>query len=705
MQKAQLITETELAEIQASLAALSSQLSELNVQFEAANKELDALQTEAGIMQKRLEAASKLIDGLTGERTRWGADVKGLEDNRVKLIGDCLLGSSFLSYLGAFTAAYRKELTYDKFLADVVSRKIPLSEPFSLERLLTTDATVQGWVAKGLPADEHSVQNGILTTKASRFPLMIDPQQQAVTWIKQTYAGKNLTVKSLSGSDFMKHLELAIQFGNPFLFENIDEDIDPMLDPVLEKNIIKEGASNVIKLGDKMVEWDDNFRLYFTTKLANPHYSPEVMGKTMIINYGVTLDGLANQLLNVVVANERPDLEKQWADLVIEMSENAQLLVSLEDTLLRELSSSQGNILDNQDLISTLENTKQKAVEIAGKLQQAEATKADISVARAVYNPVAKRGSILYFAEAGLATISSMYEISLDSFLTVFKSALMNAKKDPALENRLRNMIDTVMRQIYDYTCTGIFERHKLMFSFQMTCMILNGEDLLDSQILDFFLKGDTSLEGVSQECPASWLGGPGWKDLLCLANMSPVVAELLADFNKSPDEFKDWYDLETPEMTPMPMGYSEKVKDLLALAVMRCFRPDRVYNAVKLYVIATLGEKFVQPPVLDYARIFAQSTPAVPMVFILSPGADPQSDIQKFSDEMNMASRFKFVALGQGQGPIAEQLLEGNFFPLTVVNFLIMSLNNFYLNLFLQLVTSVDIGFYYRTVTFLHHG
>jgi dynein heavy chain len=109
----------------------------------------------------------------------------------------------------------------------------------------------------------------------------------------------------LTESDFIKHLELAIQFGNPFLFENVDEDLDPLLDPVLEKNIVRDGLANVIKLGDKSIEWDDNFRLFFTTKLANPHYSPEIMGKTMIINYGVTMDGLANQLLNVVVANER----------------------------------------------------------------------------------------------------------------------------------------------------------------------------------------------------------------------------------------------------------------------------------------------------------------------------------------------------------------------------------------------------------------
>jgi dynein heavy chain len=236
MEKAQQQTERELATLQAQLQNLSTDLGELNVQFEAEKTELDALQQEAALMTKRLNAASKLIDGLTGERTRWSADVQTLEEQSVKLVGDCLLGASFLSYLGAFTTDYRKDLIYSKFLVDINNRGVPLSKNFSLEGLLTTDAVVQGWVAKGLPADDHSIQNGILTTKGSRFPLCIDPQQQAVGWIKKTYQDKNLTVKSLTESDFMKHLELAIQFGNPFLFQNIDEELDPMLDPVLEKN-------------------------------------------------------------------------------------------------------------------------------------------------------------------------------------------------------------------------------------------------------------------------------------------------------------------------------------------------------------------------------------------------------------------------------------------------------------------------------------
>ncbi|CAM9103575.1 unnamed protein product [Discosporangium mesarthrocarpum] len=663
MEKAQQQATKDLAELMELLSKLNAEISELNANYEKANSELSQLQLQASLMEKRLAAASKLITGLTGERTRWTMDIGDLQQQKTRLVGDCLVASSFLSYLGAFTTEYRSDLMSGCFYEDLLERKVPIMQPFRLEALLTTDATVQGWVAKGLPADEHSVQNGILTTKASRFPLCIDPQQQAVSWIKNTYEGSKLTVKTLNDPDFMKHLELAIQFGNPFLFENIDEELDPMLDPVLEKNIVQDGAAKTIKLGDKVVDWDDGFRLFFTTKLANPHYSPEVMGKTMIINYGVTMDGLANQLLNVVVGHERQDLEESYAVLVSDMSENAQLIVHLEDTLLKELSSSQGNILDNEELIQTLENTKTKAEEIKMKLDKAAFTKEEISEARAVYKPVAKRGSILYFAESGLATIMSMYEISLDSFLGVFNTALDTAKRDVVLDSRINNMVNSVTCNIYDYTCTGIFERHKLMFSFQMTCMILDGDGNLSRQELDFFLKGDVSLDGASRKNPSSWLSDQGWKDLLCLSTMAEIYGLLVEHFEQNTNAWREWQNLEAPEDVGFPGGFYKQLHPLQRLCVTRCFRPDRVYNAVKIMVMDMMGDKFVQPPVLDYNRIFTQSNPGNPMVFILSPGADPQSDIQLLGEELGFSgNRFKFISLGQGQGPLAEQMMEQGY-------------------------------------------
>ena len=88
---------------------------------------------------------------------------------------------------------------------------------------------------------------------------------------------------------FLKSLENCIKFGKPCLFENTDEELDPTIDPVLEKNFTVRAGMKLIKLGENEFEYSDDFRLYFTTKLANPSYTPEIMSKTMVINYTVTL--------------------------------------------------------------------------------------------------------------------------------------------------------------------------------------------------------------------------------------------------------------------------------------------------------------------------------------------------------------------------------------------------------------------------------
>lgn len=50
--------------------------------------------------------------------------------------------------------------------------------------------------------------------------------------------------------------------------------------------------------------------------------------------------------------------------LLTYLSENKRLLKDLEDTLLRELATSTGNMLDNAELVQTLEETKSKASEV-----------------------------------------------------------------------------------------------------------------------------------------------------------------------------------------------------------------------------------------------------------------------------------------------------------------------------------------------------
>ena len=662
MEQEQMQSEKALAIITAKLAKLMEDLAELDATFTKLNGELTVLAEQAADMEKKLNAASKLIKGLGGERTRWTQQVVDLKKSRPQLVGDCLLASSFLSYLGAFTFDYRMRLLEEGWVTDLAERDVPHSSDFSVRALLVSDSTVQGWVGEGLPADDNSVQNGILATKSSRFPLCIDPQEQALRWIINRERPHGLKISTFSSGDFMKYLELSVNMGFPFLFQNVSEAIDPVVDPILEKNTFIVSQQKMIKLGDTDVSWDDNFRLYLTTKLANPHYSPEIMGKTMVINFAVTLDGLRDQLLNDVVANERPDLDVQWNELVTATAANTKMLLELEDDLLQRLANSTGNLLEDDELIAALEQTKTRSTEIAEQLSQAAFTKSEIQTTRVGYTPAAKRGAIVFFCMQSLSKIRKMYEFALASFRTVFKRSLKQATRSVVLESRIDNIINELTRQSYDFTCTGIFEAHKLLFSFQLTIAIMTGENELNRAELDIFLKGDTALDDPKRRCPCSWLSKSNWKDIIKVEELGGGFAGLADSVAESEVEWRAWYDLGIPEANPFPCGFSEKLDIFQQLLVFRCFRPDRAFNAVKNFVAAKMGEKYVRPPNLEFQRVFDQSTPLNPIVFILSPGADPQSGIDALGKKLDFTTqnnRYKFLALGSGQGPKAESLLK----------------------------------------------
>ena len=161
----------------------------------------------------------------------------------------------------------------------------------------------------------------------------------------------------------------------------------------------------------------------------------------------------------------------------------------LEDSLLRELATSQGNMLDNTELVSTLEETKSKATEVAQKLELGAKTAIEIDKMRDGYRPAARRGAILFFVLSEMASINTMYQYSLASYLEVFEFSLKKSMPDTILQKRLRNIMDTLTHNVYNYGCTGIFEKHKLLFSFQITIKLEQDVGSVKQEELDFFIK------------------------------------------------------------------------------------------------------------------------------------------------------------------------------------------------------------------------
>ena len=227
-----------------------------------------------------------------------------------------------------------------------------------------------------------------------------------------------MKVIRLGTKGYLDKIENAISMGDTLLLENIDESIEAVLDPLLGRNTIKKGKA--IKIGDREVEYHPDFRLILQTKLANPHYKPEMQAQTTLINFTVTKDGLEDQILADVVAKERPDLEALKSQLTTENNQYKITLKKLEDSLLAKLSSAEGNFLGDVELVENLENTKTTAMGIEVKVQEAKVTSVKIDEAREFYRPAAARASLIYFIMNDLCKIHPMYQFSLKAVKVFF---------------------------------------------------------------------------------------------------------------------------------------------------------------------------------------------------------------------------------------------------------------------------------------------
>ena len=324
----------------------------------------------ARALERKMDMASQLINGLSGERARWAEDSKLFDDEMKRLIGDCAVSCAFVSYCGAFNQEFRLMMINERFRRDCEQRQIPVSSSIEVTDFLVEPTVVGEWNLQGLPTDLLSTQNGILVTRSSRFPLMIDPQAQAINWIRNKEMDRLPPWKetNISNPKLKDQLEFCMSEGKAMIVVGIEEEIDPLLDPVMQKEIIKKGRSYYITVADQMMDYDPSFMCYFVTRLPKPHFSPELQAMTTVVDFAVTRLGLEDQLLGIVIGQEQRALQDQLQEVLAECNSNRRTLDMLDAELLERLSSGEGNLLDDTELVGVLNETKTKANDVKAAL-------------------------------------------------------------------------------------------------------------------------------------------------------------------------------------------------------------------------------------------------------------------------------------------------------------------------------------------------
>ena len=260
--------------------------------------------------------------------------------------------------------------------------------------------------------------------------MLIDPQEQGFRWFCAVNEENGLQIVRPGEPKIGQTIENAIKMGTPILVEGVGETIDPSLKSILTPQIRKTPAGTLkMTIDGREIDYDPKFRLVLVTKHQNPQFLPDVFIQLSVVNFAVTPLGLVEQLLTDVVKNERPEVEEARAKLVVEIAEMKKTLDLQMKKILNLLFKSEGNILDNEALITTLQEAKATASEVSTRLAEAEVTEKKNAELCDIYRGVASRGSTLFFTLPDLPSVDPMYQYSLEFFKSFVLPSIAKGKQ------------------------------------------------------------------------------------------------------------------------------------------------------------------------------------------------------------------------------------------------------------------------------------
>lgn len=646
-----------LANTRMKLDAVIEAVANLEREYTDAVETQTRLENEVEQTSQKLHRAARLIDGLGGEKVRWTELVAQYKAQKNCISGDMVVAAASIAYFGPLTGPYRKSLL-DMWVHILEDLGIEKSVHMDLVSTTGDPVQVQQWQLCGLPKDPLSTENAIILTNARTWPLLIDPQGQANAWIRNLHKNDNLQVCKASDPKFMKMVEGAIRLGFPCLLENVGDSLDPGLEPVLLRNVFLIGSTPHIRVGDSAIPYNKSFKFYMTTKLPNPSYTPETIVTVSLLNFFITRSGLEDQLLGKTVEKERNDLEQEKQRLTRDSAEKNRELKEMQDNILRMLEEAEGDILEQGELIDTLERSKIKSTEIKDDLKRACETEITIDETRNKYRSHAYRGALLFFCVSELAMVDPMYQFSLQWFINLVLIAVDKTEQAEDIETRVENLTNFLTYSFYTNVCRSLFERHKLTFSFYLSTSILQQEGSLDPDEYRFLLTGPTSRGGNAVNPAPEWLTENSWNEIQFIDANLPKFAGFAEHVTKNISHYKKLFDSLSAHQYALAEEWRGRETYLQRLIITRCFRKDKVAPAIQEFVKHYMGERFIIVPQFDLMDAYKDSTCLTPLIFIISPGSDPMNDLLKFAEQMHMLKKLDKVSLGQGQGRKAEELL-----------------------------------------------
>eukprot|EP01015_Nassula_variabilis_P036963 TRINITY_DN967_c0_g2_i6.p1 TRINITY_DN967_c0_g2~~TRINITY_DN967_c0_g2_i6.p1 ORF type:complete len:1103 (-),score=250.87 TRINITY_DN967_c0_g2_i6:90-3398(-) len=535
------------------------------------------------------------------------------------------------------------------------------------DRFLTKPSEKLIWQSHKLPADDLCTENAIILSKFNRYPLIIDPSGQALDFILSFYKEKKISQTSFADDSFMKNLETSLRFGCPLLVQDVEK-IDPILNSVLNKETFKTGGRVLMRVGDQEIDFSPSFSLFMITRDANAFFTPDLCSRVTFVNFTVTPSSLQNQCLNIYLRNERQDVEQKRVNLLKLQGEYVVKLRELEDSLLDALSNVQGNILDNEQVISTLETLKMESGKVQEEMAKSDKVMEEVTTVTNTYVELSKFSSRMFFAMQSLSNVHYLYQFSLSFFMDTLFNLITkdeNLKKIDKSEpqKRLAFIYDELFIQTYHRIANSLLNNDKLIFALRLAQiklplslhdhfnLIIKPCKVIETKLSNTIIDGKLKYSQLQLLEEFSYMDR--YKNLV--AHLNNNTAQWLAFLDDpNPDERipsgwenEEYENSENSKLNPFEREVSLICRDL---AIIKLFRSDKFSVVASNFVKKVLGNNILDVPPVDMKVVVEkESSSKAPILLSSAPGNDPSFKVEQLVRETN--KKITSVAIGSAEG------------------------------------------------------
>ncbi|PLB47277.1 hypothetical protein P170DRAFT_466574 [Aspergillus steynii IBT 23096] len=633
-------TKAEGQAILNTIQDLESSIATYKEEYAALISETQAIKTEMSRVQFKVDRSLRLLDSLSSERTRWEEGSKSFETQISTLVGDVLIAAAFLAYAGLYDQQFRKAMI-DDWANHLVQSGITFKPHNPITEYLSNADERLTWQDHSLPVDDLCTENAIVLKRYNRYPLIIDPSGRVTEFLQKESTDRKLTVTSFLDDSFVKQLESALRFGNPILIQDA-EHLDPILSHVLNKEYQKTGGRVLIQLGKQEIDFSPSFRLFLSTRDPSAAFPPDVCSRTTFVNFTVTQSSLQTQSLNEVLKFERPDVDARRNDLVKLQGEFKVHLRQLEKRLLQALNESRGNILDDDNVIETLETLKKEAAEISKKMVETEGVMTEVESITLNYNIIARSCSAVFAVLEQLHHINHFYQFSLQYFVDIFSSVLYQNKR-LAQEKEHNARVQIILRDLfvttYQRTSLGLVQKDRITFAM----LLAQASPFpMDKDILDTIL--DESTESVDLSTSLEL------KDQVMnkVSNMSMFKSHFST---VTPEQWEQFFTEELAENS-VPTLWEENTAPLnrllRSLLLVKLCRMDRFVPTAERFIEAVFGRELFEGS-SDLKDIVDQVTATTPIALSSSPGFDASYKVDALVERVQATC--SNLAMGSNEG------------------------------------------------------